>query len=136
MQQRAERWPTPQPREAPALQGQCPPPTGPRSALTQHVGRLDHVGVQVGPVETLVGVVDGEVVGPAHLVHQRHAVGPVHEGPHDPGLAAPLGPVDVAGRHGERGGLGSGLPTLTAGPGTQLPPSPQLGAPIPEKAHQ
>lgn len=80
------------------------------SALTQHVGRLDHVRVQVSPVQSLVSVVNGEVIGPAHLVYQCHAIGPIHEGSHDPWLAAPLGPVDVAGKHQERGDRqGSGL---------------------------
>lgn len=68
------------------------------SALTQHVGGLNHVGVQVSPVQSLVGVINGEVVGPAHLVYQCHTIGPIHEGPHDPWLATPLGPVDIAGR--------------------------------------
>lgn len=78
------------------------PPRSP--ALTQHVGGLNHVGVQVSPVQSLVGVINGEVVGPAHLVYQCHTIGPIHEGPHDPWLATPLGPVDIAGR-GEGLGL-------------------------------
>lgn len=74
-------------------------------ALTQHVGGLNHVGVQVSPVQSLVGVVNSEVIGPAHLVYQRHAIGPIHEGPHDPRLAAPLSPIDVAGKY-RRGKMG------------------------------
>lgn len=51
----------------------------------------------------MVSVVNGEVIGPAHFVYQCHATGPIHEGSHDPWLAAPLSPVDVAGRYQERG---------------------------------
>lgn len=83
------------------------------TVLTQHVGGLNHVGVQVGPVQSLVGVIDGEVIGPAHLVYQRHAIGPIHEGPHDPWLAPPLGPVDVAGRYKERCGMGQRATTIS-----------------------
>lgn len=76
-----------------------PHPNPEVTSLTQHVGRLNHVGVQVSPVQSLVGIINGEVVGPTHLVYQCHTIGPIHEGPHNPWLATPLGPVDVAGRY-------------------------------------
>lgn len=89
-------------------------------ALTQHVGGLNHVGVQVSPVQSLIGIINREVIGPAHLVYQRHAIGPIHEGPHDPWLAAPLSPVDVAGKYQERGdGQDSGEFWLNRGFGAE-----------------
>ena len=69
--------------------------------LTEHVGGLDERGVQVRPVETALGVVDGQPVGPAHVGHQREAPRAVHRRAVDLGLAPPLRPVHEPGDNGE-----------------------------------
>lgn len=63
--------------------------------LTEHVGRLDEGGVQVGPVEAALCVVDGESVSSAHVSHQSDPTCAVHRCPVDLWLPAPLGPVHV-----------------------------------------
>lgn len=63
--------------------------------VTEHVGGLDQRGVQVGPVEAALRVVDGESVGSAHVGHQSDATRPVHRRAVDLRLPAPLGPVHV-----------------------------------------
>ena len=63
---------------------------------TLHVGALDHARVQVGPVESMVHVVDGQSVGPAHFVHQGGDGAAVHVGSGYPGPTAPLRPEHVA----------------------------------------
>lgn len=63
--------------------------------LTEHVGRFDERGVQVGPVQAPLRVVDGEAVGSAHVGHQSDPPRPVHRRSVDLWLPAPLGPVHV-----------------------------------------
>ncbi len=60
-----------------------------------HVCRLNHAGVQVCPVESLVCEVNCESVGSAHFVHQSHDVTAVHVSSSYPGSTSPFSPVHV-----------------------------------------
>lgn len=70
-------------------------------SFTQHVGGLDERGVQVGPVEAPLGIVDGETVGPTHVGHQGDAAHAIHGRPVDLWPATPLCPVHEPERQGE-----------------------------------
>lgn len=63
---------------------------------TLHVGAFDHACVQVSPVETMIYVVDGQPVGPAHFIHQGHDGAAVHVGPGYTRPTPPFCPVYVA----------------------------------------
>lgn len=64
--------------------------------FTQHVGGLDHVRVQVRPIEPLVDIVNGEAIGSTQLVYQGGDIAAIHVGSLDPWLSSPLCPVHVA----------------------------------------
>lgn len=66
------------------------------SAQTLHVGAFDHARVQVSPVESMVHIINGQSVGPAHFIHQGRDGAAIHVGPGYTRSTAPFCPVHVA----------------------------------------
>lgn len=63
---------------------------------TLHVGAFDHACVQVSPVESMVYIVNGQSVGPAHFIHQGCDGAAIHVGSGYTRATTPLSPVHVA----------------------------------------
>ncbi len=63
---------------------------------TLHVGAFNHACVQVSPVESMVHIINGQSVGPAHFIHQGRNGAAIHVCSGYTRSTTPLCPVHVA----------------------------------------
>lgn len=69
-----------------------------KMALTKHVRRFNKCGVQVGPVESPLSIVNGEPISTTHIGDQRDAAWTVHGCAVYLGSPSPLCPVHKPGK--------------------------------------
>lgn len=65
-------------------------------AQTLHIGAFNHTRVQVGPVEPMIHIVNGQSIGTTHFIHQGGDGAAIHIGSGYARTPPPLCPVHVA----------------------------------------